>query len=348
MTTLSRSEIEQRIEQLRPWRYNHIYQYGVITSDNSLTARIHEEYGRDVMTHILRVLLKGRNPQDLRALDLGCLEGHLSDILCSFQFKEVVAVDLSEGHVNRATFLLKKLRGYSNATIVRGNATDEQLISSLGTFHLVVFRGLLYHLKDPLRMFDIFERLIPENGDFAILLGTQYKGSYETVISPYPMAELQIKPLKQYNDNSEDGLLCSPSVGSVFERCSFRLNPAAVYQVLKVYGYKNVIAYDTPYGLLSFNSNLVVTKKHQPGLLVELEKELSIPGVKFYDWDGKSVNSYNFDRRIEARLAGFLKRVFFMVFDSRIIRKQGNWKNLLIRTLIRAVRKLPGIKNEQL
>ena len=42
----------------------------------------------------------------MRAIDLGCLEGHYAALFCSFGFKEVVAVDLSEEHVKRASFLL--------------------------------------------------------------------------------------------------------------------------------------------------------------------------------------------------------------------------------------------------
>ena len=316
-------EMKKRIEELRPWRYNHSHQGVVIRSDAPVSARVHDQYGRDVMSHILNVLLKDKRPEDLRAIDIGCLEGHYSDILCSSNFKEVVSIDLSEGHIKRANFLLKDLKNYSNSTILHGNVGNEELMSSLGKFNVVLFHGLLYHLKDPLKMFDIIEHLIPEDGDFYLLLSTQYKGSYSAVVSSYPIAELQVKPLKPYSGDLPNGLLHSPSDGSVFERCSFRLNPAAVYQVLKLYNYDGTIAYDTPGGYShSFNSNLIVNKNKLPRLVEELNRDLNISGVRFYEWDGKSVNSYDFGRRIKARMVRFLIRISHKLLEATALLKR--------------------------
>lgn len=309
-------QMKKRIEELRPWRYNHSHQ-GVVIRSDTLAAKTFDQYGQDVMIHILSVLLKDKRPEDLRAIDLGCLEGHYSDILCSFNFKEVVSIDLSESHVKRANFVLKELKKYPNSTILQGNVCDEELMSSLGKFNVVLFHGLLYHLKDPLKMFDIIEHLIPEDGDFYLLIFTQYTGSYNAVISPYPIAELQVKPLKPYTGNLPNGLLYSPSDESVFEKCSFRLNPAAVYQVLKVYDYDGIIAYDTPGGYsYSFHSNLIVTKNRLPELVAELNRVNNISGVRFNEWGGKSVDSYDFRRRIEARITRFLIRVSHKLLEA--------------------------------
>jgi SAM-dependent methyltransferase len=337
MDNLTKSQIEQQIKKLRPWRYDHVYQGGVIKSDNRLTADMHEQFGRALMTHILTTLGEHKNPKDLRAIDLGCLEGHFSDILCSMGYKEVVAIDLSERHVQRANFLLKDLKKHTNITVIQGNVTDEQFMASLGTFHVVVFRGLLYHLKDPLRMFDIIERLIPQHDDFYLLLGTQYKGSYTSVISPYPIAELQIKPLPR--QESAD-ILHSPSDESAFERCSLRLNPAAVYEVLQVYGYKGIIAYDTPQGrAVTYNSNFIITKQHVPDMATRLNQGLRIQGVKFYEWNGQSVNSYDFRQHIKAQVIRFVW-TFFHRFINMVMKQQLQaWYWLLIR----AIKKLPGI-----
>ncbi len=239
--------MEKQIEKLRPWRSNHTHQGVVIRSDAPIAARVNDQYGRDVLIHILNVLLKDKHLEDLRAIDLGCLEGHYSDILCSLNFKEVVSIDLSEGHVKRANFLLKELKKY--------------------------------------------------------------------LVSPYPIAELQVKPLKPHRGNLPSGLLYSPSDESVFERCAFRLNPAAVYQVLKVYNSDGIITYDTPGGY-SYNSNLIVTKNRLPGLVEELNRVNNIQGVRFYEWDGSSVDSYDFSRRVEARITRFLICISHNLFEA--------------------------------
>jgi SAM-dependent methyltransferase len=333
----SKTDIEKLVEELKPWRYNHSHQGITIRSDTK-ASKVFDQYGRGVMTHILSVLLKDKRPEDLRAIDLGCLEGHYSDIFCSSGFKEVVSVDLGEGHVKRANFLLKELKKYPNSTILQGNVCDARLMLSLGKFNIVFFSGLLYHLKDPLKIFDIIERLIPEDGDFYLLLFTQYKESYNAVVSPYPIAELQVKPLRPFSDSLPDGLLFSPKDESVFERCSFRLNPAAVYEVLKLYNYNGIISVDTPGGYsYSFHSNLIVTKNRLPALVEELNRDLNISGVRFYEWEGKSVNSYDFDRRIEARIARFLIRVSHIKART-VIRclQSGRIEARVVRFLMRA------------
>ena len=306
----TQSEIIQRIKELEPWRYNYTHGDIVIKSDTE-AAKVFDLYGRDLMHFLVKQFVSGEDPNAIRSLDLGCLEGHYSDILCSFGLKEVVSIDISSEHVDRVKFLLKEIRGYQNSTVLQGNVSDEQFMKSLGKFNLIIFHGLLYHLKDPLKTFDILEYLIPDNGCFYLLLSNQYKMAYKSIVSPYPVAELQIKPLQQFSKGHTDGLLYSPTDGSVFERCSFRLNPAAVFDVLKIYGYNGIIGYDTPGGTAhSFHSNLIVTKSSISTLLDELNSSNDIPKVKFYEWDGKSVNSYDFKRRIGARIVRFLVYIF--------------------------------------
>jgi len=315
-TTTSIEELENRIKLLEPWRYNHSYGEILIKSD-TFAAQLHDRFGKGLMRGILTNLIADKDPKELRALDLGCLEGHYTDILCSLGLKEVVAVDVSEGHIERAEFLLKELKGYENVTIVQGSVGDENFMKSLGRFHIILFHGLLYHLKDPLKIFDILEGLIPDDGVFYLLLSTQYKMPYNLVVSPMPLADLQIKPLEEVDGDHSSGLLYSPADGSVFERCSFRLNPSAVYRVLKLYGYQGLIAYDSPIGYdYSFHSNLVLTKRPQPSLLVNLNNHLKIPGVKFYEWDGASVDSYRFNKKWISKLLRFAIRLQFRIFKT--------------------------------
>ncbi len=305
MTTIPKEQLDQQIESLRPWRYTHRHGDIVIKGD-SKAAGAFDAYGRDLMLRIPQALLQGQRFADLRAIDLGCLEGHYSDVLCSLGFKEVVSIDLSEGHVRRAEFLLKQLKGHANATVLQGNVSDERLMGSLGKFNLVLFHGLLYHLKDPLKAFDILDGLMPKDGPFFLLLSTQYRCSFGALVSPGPSGEMQVKPLKS---SGAPGALYSPVDGSVFERCSFILNPAAVYAALKLYGYQTIVAYDDPGGTKeSFHSNIVAAKKLIPGLAQGLNASIAIPGVRFYDWDGRSVSGYHFDRRWRARVARLTTR----------------------------------------
>src|SRR5262249_44390693 len=144
-----------RAHALAPWRYDHRHGDLLIKGD-PVAAPIHGAYGRgaDIMAHILSSLASRGPLRGLRALDLGCLEGHYTDLLCAAGFGEVVAIDLSEEHVARASFLLREVKGYDNANVMAGSLEDRAFMRSLGRFDLILFHGLLYHLKDPIGVFE--------------------------------------------------------------------------------------------------------------------------------------------------------------------------------------------------
>lgn len=293
-------QLQAQADALRPWRYNHQHNGVTIIGDPNAASPA-DQYAKRLMKEITHCLFEGLPIHDMRAVDLGCLEGHYSDILCEAGFKEVVSIDLSEGHVERARFLLQQLKQHSNSRVLHGNVSDEPFMKSLGTFNLVLFHGLLYHLKDPLKLFDVLEALAPPHSPSFLLLSTQYRCTFNTLVSPAPMAEMQIKPLQQVHKDSPT-VLTSPSDGSAFERCSFILNPAAVHKTLQLYGYRNLIAYDDPSGhSYSYHSNLIASKTTDSGLLGHLSKKIQIPGVRFYQWDGRSVSSYHFEREWRAK-----------------------------------------------
>lgn len=304
-----KEDYEKKIDELRPWRYNHSHKDIVIKADNPLSSRIHDQYGKSLLRHILEKIVKDKKPEKIRVLDMGCLEGHYSDIFCSYGFKEVVSIDLSKKHIVRANFLLRELKKYQNSTIIEGNVLNESLMLSLGKFDIIFFHGLLYHLKNPVGIFDIIEHLLPENGKGFLLLSHQFHMNYSNMVSPLPLAEMQVRPFKTDNN----GLVFSPKDESVFERISTRLNAKALYELLKAYKYKGIVAYDTPIGLElkneNFAVNLILTKNIIPDLIKELNHDIS--NTKFYDWRGKSTDSYCFNKEPKA---------IFMIIALKVLR----------------------------
>lgn len=292
------SDLINQIEELKPWRYSHEHK-GISIEGNTQSSQVFEEYGRETIRQILDVLKPSNGVGGQKALDLGCLEGHYTDLLAEAGYGQVIGVDLSERHIKRAQLLLQEIKKYQNVELKLGNVTDSVFMRKLGKFNTVFFHGLLYHLKDPLKMFDILNDLTPEEGPSRVLLSTQFKGAYSAVISPYPLAELQVKPLKRTLEGQ--AYVFSPEDESVFERCSFRLNPMALFKVLQLYDYKTIIAYDTPGGTSnSFHINLILSRKSEPELLNILQSKVTVPGVRFYEWQGKSVNQYHFRRNIRS------------------------------------------------
>ncbi len=304
-------DYEKKIDELRPWRYNHSHEDIVIKADNPLSSRIHDQYGKNLLRHILKKIVKDKKPEKIRVLDMGCLEGHYSDIFCSYGFKEVVSIDLSEKHIARANFLLKELKKYQNSTIIEGNVLDENLMLSLGNFDIIFFHGLLYHLKNPIGMFDIIANLINEKEESFVLLMHQFHMKYTNMVSPFSLAEMQVRPFQP----DKKGLVFSPEDQSVFERISVRLNAKALYDLLRAYNYREIIAYNTPMGVefknKNFMVNLVLTRNVIPNIVEELNTNLDVPNTRFHKWRGDSADSYYFKRKTKALLLRMGLRILY-------------------------------------
>ncbi len=308
--TKATQELKQRAEALAPWRYSYQHQ-GVTINGHPEAAPILGDLGRgrDLFRHVVQTVIGERDPNTIRALDLGCLEGHYSDILCDLHLGEVVAVDLSQPHVRRAHFLLKEFKQHQNATVLQGDVEDPGFLPTLGVFDLVIFHGLLYHMKSPLLIFDLLENIRSRVG-FTLFLSTQFKGSFMTLTSPEPLAELKVRN----REASPDGTVFYSQEESVYARAALRLNPAGLNRVLRGYGYKQSVAYDSPLGSdYGYTLHLIALKEPRPDLARDLSLGHGLPKVRFYDWDGRQLDGYDpsrdFTLKIVLRLASLLRRL---------------------------------------
>src|SRR5262245_52182221 len=116
-------DLQARADALKPWRYDH-EAGGVVIKGAPEAAPIHGSRGRCMMVDLVRGVIGDRDPARLRALDLGCLEGHYTEVLAEAKLGEVVAVEWSHEHVERAKFLLHDIMGCSNVTVRQGDVED--------------------------------------------------------------------------------------------------------------------------------------------------------------------------------------------------------------------------------
>ena len=322
--------LQDRIESLKPWRYDHRRGDLFIRGDEAI-SRIEQEYdSRRELRALLKAVLNGRAPGELRALDLGCLEGHYTAVMAQLGFKEVVGIDISPEHLARASFLLREFHGLSNVRLERCAATDIAALRPLGPFDVVLCHGLLYHLKDPLLMFDVFEAIAPK-ASFDLLLSTQFKGNFFNLISRSPGAELQVKMAFSASQAVQGQYIYSAADQSVFERISLRLNPAALYATLRQYGYERIASLDTPRGTTyGYTMNLLCCKGSDvAGGLDWIDqialKEVSVSATA---WDGRSVDGFHFDRnpllRLWSELDVLLGKVLYRLTTGRHIRSRKN------------------------
>ena len=284
------------IEHLRPWRYNHYFDDQIIIkADNQALAKNHDEYGKVVLEEILNKLID--KPETLRVLDMGCLEGHYSEILCDFGFREVVSIDLSESHIKRANLILKQIRKFDNSTIKQGDVLDSNFMESLGKFDLIFFHGLLYHLDSPIKIFNIIEKLINDKNNFYLLLGHQFKMNYGTMIQKMPIAELKFRSFNK----DQTGFFVNPKDSSAYSGPSLRLNISALYQILLSFNYKELVAYDKIHSNMNskrMNIQLILCKNNKPNFLKKLNSDSKFGKNYYYNWTGNEISNVKLNKNI--------------------------------------------------
>lgn len=177
---MSRAEIERRIQELGPWFHN-------LELDGVMTAPSHflGDYPRvkwQRFAHAVPADLTGKT-----VLDIGCNAGFYSLEMKRRGAKCVVAIDSSDEYLAQARF----------AAAVTGleielRQLDVYDVAELGTkFDVVLFMGVLYHLRHPLLALDLLQRHVV--GDTMIFQSMQ-RGSHdvEEIAHDYPFAETEI------------------------------------------------------------------------------------------------------------------------------------------------------------
>lgn len=144
-STLSPEELRRKVESLGPWYQNIDLGQGVSTSPDS-------RYGNhplDRYNSLLPYL-----PADLTGksvLDIGCNAGFFSVDMKRRGARRVLGIDLFEQHLEQARFVADHF-----GLDIEYRQMDCYDIPKLGeTFDVVVFVGVLYHLRHPLLMLDM-------------------------------------------------------------------------------------------------------------------------------------------------------------------------------------------------
>lgn len=303
--------LRERANSLGPWRYDHREGEFIIQGD-PVAAPIHGNHGRgaDTMRHMLSALSRKHDLSKWRAIDLGCLEGHYTELLCEAGIHEVVAIDLSSEQVARAKFLLEEVRKFENVRVIEGSVEDEQLLASLGRFDLILFHGLLYHLQDPLGMFRKLKGIGKEQ--HYLLLSTQFKFTYAEVVVMSPLANIKFRSVKA----DADGKVRYDGTRSTYAPLAMRLNPMGVYRLLRHFGYSNAIHYDTPLGsTYGLQLHLIASTDTAPDLIDRLNAGHEIPGLRFSPWTGDAIDGIDFRSDLRSRVARLIVRAAYSIAE---------------------------------
>ncbi len=178
---LSREEIARRVDELGPWFHN-MQIGGVDTAPDHFLG----DYPQVKFAGFAHAL-----PKDLggaSVLDIGCNGGFYTLEMKRRGAGRVVAMDTDPHYLDQARFAART-EGYDDIEFVRLDVYD---IAALGErFDLVVFMGVLYHLRHPLLALDLIHEHVA--GDLMLFQSLQRGSETLPKIAPdYPFTEERV------------------------------------------------------------------------------------------------------------------------------------------------------------
>lgn len=174
-------ELRTRIAALGPWFHN-IEIDGVATApDHFLGDYPAFKFRR--FAHALPTDLRGKT-----VLDIGCNAGFYSFEMKRRGAARVIGIDEDERYLDQARFVAGEL-GFQDCEFRRLSVYD---VGQLGeTFDLVIFMGVLYHLRHPLLALDLIRAHVARD---LLLFQSMHRGSRQVLPleEDYPFTETEI------------------------------------------------------------------------------------------------------------------------------------------------------------
>jgi tRNA (mo5U34)-methyltransferase len=164
LRAVPRSDLQQRIEALAPWFHN-IDLDGVWTAPDHFLGDYPGAKFRRFAPHL---------PEDLSGksvLDIGCNAGFYSIEMKRRGAKRVLGIDSDDRYLDQAR-LASEVLGFEDIEFARLDVYD---VGALGeTFDLVIFMGVLYHLRHPLLALDLIREHVASD---MLLFQSMQRGS---------------------------------------------------------------------------------------------------------------------------------------------------------------------------
>ncbi|SEM57772.1 tRNA (mo5U34)-methyltransferase [Sphingomonas gellani] len=172
MVTRSREELREQVQALAPWFHNIDLGDGILTAPDHFLG----DYPRFKYAKFAGVI-----PADLTGksvLDIGCNAGFYSVEMKKRGADRVLGIDSDDRYLAQARFATEAL-GFSGVEFRNLSVYD---VGALGeTFDLVIFMGVLYHLRHPLLALDLIREHVARD---LMLFQTLQQGSRDTVEVP--------------------------------------------------------------------------------------------------------------------------------------------------------------------
>ncbi|MCB1992911.1 MAG: TIGR04290 family methyltransferase [Geminicoccaceae bacterium] len=144
------ADLADAIARLAPWFHNLHLPGGVETAPDHFLGDFPRFKWREIAPHL---------PADLagaRVLDIGCNAGFYSFALAA-RGADVLGIDVDEHYLAQARWA----KAYLGADRVAFRRASIWEVDRLGRFDLVLFMGVLYHLRHPLLALDLLASTAP-------------------------------------------------------------------------------------------------------------------------------------------------------------------------------------------
>jgi tRNA (mo5U34)-methyltransferase len=179
-TQYSRDEIAVRIEQLGPWFHN-MNLGGVWTAPNHFLG----DYPAFKFRNFAHAL-----PNDLRGktvLDIGCNAGFYSMEMKRRGADRVLGIDFDDEYLNQARFAAE----VTGMDIEFRKMSVYQVADLRERFDVVIFMGVLYHLRHPLLALDLLHQYVTRD---LLIFQSLLRGDPATphIGEDYPFSEVDV------------------------------------------------------------------------------------------------------------------------------------------------------------
>jgi tRNA (mo5U34)-methyltransferase len=176
----SRAEIEERVEQLGEWFHN-LDLKGVQTAPEHFLGDYPSTKWRN-FAHAIPVNLSGKS-----VLDIGCNAGFYSMEMKRRGATRVLAIDSDDRYLSQATFAAEV-----NGLDIEFRNMSVYEVPQLGErFDIVIFMGVLYHLRHPLLALDLLHDSVTKD---LLIFQSMQRGSKQipALAEDYPFSEADI------------------------------------------------------------------------------------------------------------------------------------------------------------